>query len=254
MMTLEGKRGLVMGLANRQSIAFGCAAAFRAAGAELALTYTGERTRPHVAPLAEALDCDLLFDCDVSVPGRMAEVFQALDHAWGQIDFCLHAIAFCPREDLHGPVIDCSLEGFSTAMAISCHSFIAMARLARPRMTQGGALLTVSYYGAEKVVPHYNIMGPVKAALEATVRYMASDLGHDGIRVNALSPGPIRTRAASGLAHFDALIEQAKRDAPQHQLVTVEDVGALATFLAGDGARHITGAVIPVDGGFHAVT
>ena len=251
---LRGKRGLVMGLANRQSIAHGCAAAFRAAGAELALTYTGAKTRPHVEPLAEALGCDLLFDCDVAQPGRMAEVFDVLDDAWGQIDFCLHSIAFCPREDLHGPVIECSREGFSTAMAISCHSFIEMARLARPRMSQGGALLTVSYYGAEKVVPHYNIMGPVKAALEACVRYMASDLGQDGIRVNALSPGPIQTRAASGIAHFDQLIELAKRDAPQHQLVSVEDVGALAAFLAGDGARHITGAVIPVDGGFHAVT
>lgn len=217
-MPLSGKRGLVMGVANKHSIAFGCAERLHAAGAQVAMTYTGEKTRPYVEPLAAALGDARLYECNVDKEGDLDKVFDDLAARWGGSDFCLHAIAFCPKADLHGPVIDCSREGFETAMRVSCHSFLAMARRARPLMMGGGALLTVSYYGAEKVVPHYNIMGPVKAALEASVRYLASDLGEDGIRVNALSPGPIKTRAASGIDHFDELIELAKRDATRRSI------------------------------------
>jgi len=251
--SLHGKRGLVVGIANQSSIAAGCARAFRAAGAEIAATYLNETSLPFVKPVTDALGCELLMPCDVQVPGQLEAVFERISSEWGKLDFLLHAIAFAPAEDLHGRVVDCSAAGFGLAMDISCHSFLRMARLAEPLMTEGGCLLTVTFYGSERVVAHYNLMGPVKAALESAVRYTAAELGPKGIRANAISPGPIKTRAASGIAHFDELLAAEAAAAPEHQLVDIDDVGALAAFLVGDGARRITGNVIPVDSGQHAI-
>lgn len=248
---LQGKRGLVVGIANDRSIAYGCARAFRGAGAELAVTYLNEKAEPHVRPLAEALGSPIIMPCDVRVPGQLEAGFARIRDEWERLDFVLHSIAFAPREDLHGRVVDCSAEGFGLAMDVSCHSFVRMARLAESLMTNGGTLLTVTFYGAERVVEHYNLMGPVKAALESAVRYLAAELGPRGFRVHAISPGPIRTRAASGIDRFDELLARAAARAPQGQLVDIDDVGALAAFLVSDGARRITGTVIPVDGGQH---
>ncbi|MGY6570785.1 MAG: enoyl-ACP reductase FabI [Salinarimonas sp.] len=248
---LAGKVGLVVGIANDKSIAAGCARAFADAGAALAITYLNERARPHVAPVSEALGAELLLPLDLSDDTQLEAVFEAIRQKWGRLDFLLHSVAFCPREDLHGRVVDCSRDGFSQAMDISCHSFIRMTRAAEPLMRDGGSVMTVSYYGAEKVVDHYNIMGPVKAALEAATRYMAAELGAANIRVNALSPGPIATRAASGIAHFDALIDDARARSANGRLVTIEEVGAAARFLASDGAAGMTGNVMYVDAGRH---
>ena len=249
--SLYGKRGLVVGIANEASIAAGCARAFAAAGASLAATYLNEKAEPHVRAVTDPLGCNLLLACDVRVPGQLEAAFERIRAERGQMDFLLHAIAFAPKDDLHGRVVDCSSEGFALAMDVSCHSFMRMARLAEPLMTAGGCLLTVTFYGSERVVAHYNLMGPVKAALESAVRYTAAELAPKGIRVHAISPGPIRTRAASGIDRFDELIAAAAATAPSHHLVDVDDVGALAAFLVSDGARHITGTIIPVDGGQH---
>jgi enoyl-[acyl-carrier protein] reductase I len=251
--SLRGKRGLVVGIANASSIATGCARAFTAAGAEIAATYLNEKSLPFVKPVTDALGCKLLLPCDVRVAGQLESVFERITSEWGGLDFLLHAIAFAPADDLHGRVVDCSPDGFALAMDISCHSFLRMAHLAEPLMLSGGCLLTVSFYGAERVVAHYNLMGPVKAALESAVRYTAAELGPKQIRANAISPGPIKTRAASGIAHFDELLAAEAAAAPEHQLVDIDDVGALAAFLVGDGARRITGIVIPVDGGQQAI-
>ncbi|MGC9269259.1 enoyl-ACP reductase FabI [Acidiphilium sp.] len=248
---LSGKIGLVLGIANEHSIAAGCARRFAEAGAQLAATYLNEKAKPFVEPVTSALPCTLLLPCDVREPGALEAVFAAIRTAHGRLDFLLHAMAFAPRDDLHARVTDCSAAGFAMAMDVSCHSFIRCARLAEPLMPDGGALLSVSFYGSERVVEHYNLMGPVKAALESSVRYLAAELGPQRIRVNALSPGPIATRAASGIDRFDELLDRAARDAPEHQLATIEDVGALAAFLASDAAARITGTVIPVDGGQH---
>lgn len=250
---LTGKVGLVAGIANASSIAYGCARAFRDAGADLAVTYVNAKAEPHVRPLAEALGAPLILPCDVREPGQLEAVFEAIRTRWGRLDFLLHCIAYCPKEDLHGRVVDCSADGFAVAMGVSCHSFIRMAKLAEPLMSHGGCLLTASFYGAEKVVGNYNVMGPVKAALEATTRYMAAELGPKRIRVHALSPGPIATRAASGLSRFDMLLEQAAARAPQHHLVTIDDVGACAAFLASPAAAAMTGGVHYIDGGYHIV-
>lgn len=249
--SLRGKRGLVVGIANEASIAAGCARAFVAAGAELAATYLNDKALPYVRAVTDPLGCELLLPCDVRAPGQLETVFARIGAAWGRLDFLLHAIAFAPVDDLHGRVVDCSAEGFALAMDVSCHSFLRMARLAEPLMTDGGCLLTVTFYGSERVVAHYNLMGPAKAALESAVRYTAAELGPKGIRAHAISPGPIRTRAASGIDRFDDLLAAAASATPAHQLVDVDDVGALATFLVSDGARRITGTVIPVDGGQH---
>jgi len=251
LITLEGKKGLVVGIANRQSIAYGCAAAFRSLGAELAITYLNEKAKPHVAPLGEELGASLLLPCDVREEGQLEAVFARIQAAWGRLDFVLHSIAFAPREDLHARVVDCSRDGFMLAMDVSCHSFIRMAKLSEPLMTAGGCLLTVSFYGSEKVVEHYNLMGPVKAALESTTRYLAAELGPKGIRVHALSPGPLATRAASGIDRFDELLREVAERAPSDKLVTVEDVGAYAAFLASAAARSLNGSVAFIDGGYN---
>ncbi|MGZ8410813.1 MAG: enoyl-ACP reductase FabI, partial [Hyphomicrobium sp.] len=196
----------------------------------------------------------LYLPCDVRGEGQLESVFEAIEQKWGKLDIALHSIAFAPREDLHGRVIDCSREGFLMAMDISCHSFIRMAKLAEPLMKDGGALFTMSYYGAEKVVENYNVMGPIKAALEASARYMAAELGPKGIRVNSISPGPIQTRAASGIARFDELMEKAASRAPSQMLVSIEDVGMATAFLASDYAKLVTGDTIYVDGGYHVVS
>jgi len=251
MSSLSGKKGLVVGIANEHSLAYGCARHFRSSGAELAITYLNAKAEPYVRPLAEALASEIFAPCDVTVAGQLEAVYEQIARKWGRLDFVLHSIAYAKAEDLHGRLVDCSAAGFAFAMDVSVHSFVRMAKLAEPLMTGGGSLLAMSYYGAEKAVPHYNVMGPVKAALEAVVRYMAVELGGKQIRVNALSPGPVATRAASGIKDFDDLLERAAKDAPEHRLVTLDDVGALAAFLASDAARAITGNIAYVDAGYH---
>ena len=248
---LAGRKGLVVGIANEHSIAYGCARMFRRCGAELAVTWLNDKARPHVEPLARDLGAPIAKALDVEQPGAMEAVFDAVRERWGRLDFVLHSIAFAPAVDLHGRVADSSREGFARAMDVSCHSFTRMARLAEPLMADGGTLLTMSFHGAAEVVPHYGVMGPVKAALEASVRYLASELGPRGIRVHAVSPGPMRTRAASGIAAFDELIADARRRAPLAREVEIDDVGSLCAFLVSDAARAITGDVHYVDGGFH---
>ena len=248
---LAGKKALVIGIANNQSIAYGCALAFHALGAELAITYLNEKTKQYAQSLADRLEASLYLPCDVRVEGELESVFQAIEQKWGKLDIALHSIAFAPREDLHGRVIDCSREGFLTAMDISCHSFIRMAKLAEPLMKDGGTLFTMTYYGAEKVVENYNVMGPVKAALEASARYLAAELGPRGIRVHAVSPGPIQTRAASGIDRFDELMEKAASRAPSRMLVSIEDVGMATAFLATEFAKRMTGETMYIDGGYH---
>ena len=249
--SLAGKRGLILGIANEHSIATGCARAFAACGARLAATYLNEKARPYVAAVTDSLPCEFLLPCDVHEPGALEAVFEEVKLRWGRLDFLLHSIAFAPAADLHGRVVDCSPEGFALAMDISCHSFLRAARLAEPLMPEGGTLLAVTYQGAARVVPNYNMMGPVKAALESAVRYAAAELGPRAIRVHAISPGPIATRAASGIAHFDEVLAMAAAQAPEHRLATIEDCGGLAAFLAGDAAKMLTGTLIPVDGGQH---
>jgi enoyl-[acyl-carrier protein] reductase I len=248
---LKGKRGLVVGIANADSIAYGCAAKLRAFGAELAVTWLNAKAEPHVRPLAEQLGATLAMPLDVEEPGQLEAVFARIAEVWGGLDFVIHSIAFAPRDDLHGRVVDCSAEGFAQAMRVSCWSFLRMAHLAEPLMQDGGVLVTMSYYGADKVVENYNMMGPVKAALEASVRYAAAELGPKGIRVFAVSPGPLKTRAASGIAHFDELIEMAQSRAPQQRLVDIAEVGRVTAFLVGGASSGMTGDTIYVDAGLH---
>lgn len=248
---LQGKRGLVVGIANDQSIAWGCARALSAAGAQLALTWLNDKARPHVEPLAQQLGAAITAPLDVSVPGQLEALFEQIQQQWGGLDFLVHSIAFAPKQDLHGRVTDSSAAGFAQAMDVSCHSFMRMAKLAEPLMLQGGSLMAMTYLGAEEVIADYGLMGPVKAALEASVRYLAAELGPAGIRVNAISPGPLATRAASGIAHFDRLLADAETRSPMRRLASIDDVGALCAFLAGDGARSITGGTLYVDGGYN---
>jgi enoyl-[acyl-carrier protein] reductase I len=250
---LEGKRGLIVGIANEQSIAWGCAAAFRAFGAELAVTYLNDKAKKYVEPLARELEAPILMPLDVRTPGQMEAVFERIKTDWGSLDFVLHSIAFSPKDALQGRVVDVSLEGFLTTMEVSCWTFLRMAHLAEPLMPNGGTLFTMTYYGSQMVVKNYNIMGVAKAALEAAVRYLAAELGPKGIRVHAISPGPLATRAASGIPEFDALLEQAKAKAPARSLVSIEDVGAATAFLAHDAARLITGETLYIDGGYHII-
>jgi enoyl-[acyl-carrier protein] reductase I len=250
---LEGRKGLVTGIANDQSIAWGCAQAFRRLGADLAITYLNDKARPHVEPLARQLEAAILMPLDLRVDGQLESVFERISTEWGQLDFVLHSIAFAPREDLHGRVVDCSKAGFLVAMDVSCWSFIRMAKLAEPLMRNGGAIFTMTYYGSQMVVENYNMMGPVKAALEAAVRYLAAELGPNGIRVHAISPGPLKTRAASGIADFDELIDKAQSKAPTRSLVSIDDVGVAVSYLATDAAKLITGETLYIDGGYHIV-
>jgi enoyl-[acyl-carrier protein] reductase I len=246
---LAGKKALVVGIANEHSIAYGCAAAFRALGAELAITYLNDKARPHVEPLARKLAAPLLLPLDVERPGELEAVFEAVKRQWSRVDILVHSIAFAPKADLQGGLLDCSAEGFKRAMDVSVHSFIRMAKLAAPLMTEGGAMFAMTYHGAEKVVPNYNVMGPVKAALEAACRYLAYELGDKRIRVHPVSPGPLKTRAASGLKDFDLLLNEAAARAPLGELVDIEDVGFTCAYLATPYARRLTGQTIYVDGG-----
>ena len=250
MFSLEGRKILVVGIANRNSIAWGCARAFRMMGADLAVTWLNDKAEPHVRPLAEELGAEIMMPLDVTKPGEMEALFDQIATRWGRLDTLLHSIAFSPKADLHGRVVDCSAEGFGLAMDISVHSFLRMIRMAEPLMTDGGCCLSVSFFGSSRVVRHYNMMGPVKAALESATRYAAAELGNKGIRLHALSPGPLATRAASGIDHFNELLDAAARRAPTHQLASIEDVGAMAAFLASDEARNLTGGIHDIDGGF----
>ena len=250
---LEGKRGLIVGIANDQSIAWGCAKAFRALGAEVAVTYVNDKAKKYVEPLARALEAPIFMPLDVNTPGQMEAVFERIAKEWGSLDFVVHSIAFSPKDALQGRVVDVSREGFATTMDISCWTFIRMARLAEPLMRKGGTLFTMSYYGSQMVVKNYNIMGVAKAALECAVRYIAAELGQKGIRVHAISPGPLATRAASGIPEFDALLDKAKAKAPARSLVSIDDVGAATALLAHDAARLITGETLYIDGGYHII-
>ena len=250
---LEGKRGLIVGVANDQSIAWGCAKAFRALGAELAVTYLNDRAKTYVEPLARELNAPIVMPLDVQVSGQMEAVFERIETEWGQFDFLVHSIAFSPKDTLRGRVVDTPRDGFLTTMDVSCWSFLRMAHLAEPLMKRGGALFTMTYYGSQMVVENYNIMGVAKAALESAVRYLAAELGPKGIRVHAISPGPLLTRAASGIPEFDELLEKAKSKAPARSLVSIDDVGAAVAFLSHDAARLITGETLYIDGGYHII-
>ncbi len=251
--TLAGHKALIVGIANEQSIAYGCAQAFREQGAELAVTYLNDKARTYVEPLARALGAGLLLPLDVARPGQLEAVFDEIAHTWGRLDTLVHSIAFAPREDLQGRLLDCSAEGFATAMDISCHSFIRMARLAAPLMKDGGTLFAMTFHGARRVVAGYNLMGPVKAALEAACRYLAAELGPQRIRVHAISPGPLKTRAASGLKDFDGILEAAEQRAPLGERVEILDVGRLCAYLASPAGRRITGGTLYVDAGAHLI-
>ncbi|MEJ1158927.1 enoyl-ACP reductase FabI [Prosthecomicrobium sp. N25] len=250
---LEGKKGLVVGIANDKSIAWGCAKAFRALGAEVAVTYLNEKAKPYVEPLATALEAPIVMPLDMRVDGQVEAVFARIAEVWGEMDFLVHSIAFSPKEALQGRVVDVGRDGFAATMEVSCWSFIRMAHLAEPLMKRGGTLFTMTYYGSQMVVENYNIMGVAKAALESAVRYLAAELGPKGIRVHAISPGPLATRAASGIPEFDELLDKAQSKAPARRLVTIEDVGVATAFLAHDAARLITGETMYVDGGYHII-
>jgi enoyl-[acyl-carrier protein] reductase I len=250
---LTGHKALVVGIANDQSIAYGCAKAFREAGAELAVTWLNEKARNYVEPLARELEAPITGALDVAVPGQLEAVFDQVRSRWGRLDILVHSIAFAPLEDLRGGLLDCSAEGFAKAMDISCHSFVRMARLAAPLMTDGGTMFAMSYLGANRVVPNYNVMGPVKAALEASCRYLAHELGPRRIRVHAISPGPLKTRAASGLKDFELLLNEAAQKAPLGELIDIMDVGWACAYLATPFAHRITGGTVYVDGGSNIV-
>ena len=246
---LKGKKALVVGVANNQSIAYGCAKAFHELGADLAVTYLNEKSRKFVEPLASGLKAPIFMPLDVATPGELEAVFEKIEKKWGKLDILVHSIAFAPKEDLQGGLLDCSAEGFKLAMDISCHSFVRMAKLAAPLMKDGGSMFAMSYYGAQKVVANYNVMGPVKAALEASCRYLAYELGPQKIRVHAISPGPLKTRAAGGLKDFDLLLAKAARKAPVGELVDIMDVGFACAYLATPYARRLSGETLFVDGG-----
>lgn len=249
---LQGRRGLILGVANEHSIAWGCAKVLAERGAQLVLSCLNEKASTFVAPLAERINAPL-HTCRVEEPGDLEQlVAQAVEHLGG-LDFVVHSIAWAPKDDLWGRVVDSSAEGFNQAMRISCHSFAELARLAEPHLAPGGALVTMTYIGADEAIPHYGLMGPVKAALESMVRYMALELGPKGIRVHAVSPGPMPTRAASGLPEFEQLMERMAAEAPLGRLVTLDEVGGCVAFLVGPDASGMTGQTLYVDGGVHAV-
>lgn len=248
---LTGKTALVVGVANDRSIAWGCAAAMHKAGAEIAMTYLNERAKPHVEPLAQQLGARVFLPLEVRDPAQSDALFEEIARRWGRLDILVHSVAFAPKEALQGRVVDCPRDGFLTAMDVSCWSFLDLARRAEPLMKRGGTMLTMTYLGANEVVENYGIMGPVKAALESAVRYMATELGPQGIRVHAVSPGPLATRAASGIKDFDELMQRVASRAPARRLVTIEEVGAACVFLASDYGAAMTGETLFIDGGYH---
>lgn len=248
---LAGRKALIVGVANDKSIAWGCARAMRRAGADIAMTYLNERARPHVEPLAKELDAELFLPLEVRDPAQVDAVFAEIEKTWGKLDILVHSIAFAPREALAGRVVDCPRDGFLTAMEVSCWSFLDLVRRAEPLMTDGGTIFTMSYLGAGQVIENYGIMGPVKAALESSVRYLATELGPKGIRVHAISPGPLATRAASGITDFDQLMDRVASRAPARRLVTIEEVGATCAFLSSPYATAMTGETLFIDGGYH---
>jgi enoyl-[acyl-carrier protein] reductase I len=250
---MRGKRGLIMGVANNRSLAWGIASALHAAGAELALTYQGDALKKRVEPLAAALNGHVVGHCDVTDPGTIDAVFDKVNSLWGGLDFLVHAIAFSDKDELTGRYVDTTADNFSKSMLISCYSLTAIAQRAEKLMTSGGSILTLTYYGAEKVMPHYNVMGVAKAALEASIRYLAVDLGPQAIRVNAISAGPIKTLAASGIGDFRYILKWNELNAPLRRTVTIEDVGRSALFLLSDLSGGVTGEIVHVDAGYHVV-
>jgi enoyl-[acyl-carrier protein] reductase I len=248
---LAGHKALVIGVANDQSIAYGCARAFREVGADIGVTYLNEKAKPFVEPLAKEVGASLFLPLDVAKPGELESVFGQVASQWGRLDILVHSIAFAPKADLQGGLLNCSAEGFAKAIDVSCHSFVRMAKLAAPLMKDGGTMFAMSYYGANKVVPTYSVMGPVKAALEACCRYLAYELGPQRIRVHPISPGPLKTRAASGLKDFDILLTEAAQRAPLGELVHIMDVGFTCAYLATPYARRLSGETVYVDGGVH---
>ncbi len=248
---MAGKRGLIMGVANNRSIAYGIAKAVTAQGAEIALTYQGDALKKRVNPIAEELGCKVVLPCDVTDGASMDQVFDHLKAEWGRLDFLVHAIAYSDKNELDGRYVDTSEENFKQTMLVSCFSFTALAKRAEPLMTDGGSLLTLTYYGAEKVMPHYNVMGVAKAALEASVRYMAADLGPKKIRANAISAGPIKTLAASGIADFRYILKWNEYNSALRRTVTIEDVGGAGLYLLSDLSKGVTGEVHHVDAGYH---
>jgi len=248
---LKGKKALVVGIANDNSIAYGCAKAFQELEADLAVTYLNDKSKHYVEPLARDMGASIFMPLDVSQPGELEAVFEQIAKQWGKLDILVHSIAFAPKEDLQGGLLNCSAAGFAKAMDVSCHSFVRMAKLAAPLMTDGGSMFAMSYHGASEVAPNYNVMGPVKAALECACRYLAYELGPQGIRVHAISPGPLKTRAASGLKDFDLMLNEASQRAPLGELVDIMDVGFTCAFLATPYARRLTGNTVYVDGGLN---
>jgi enoyl-[acyl-carrier protein] reductase I len=248
---MAGKRGLIMGVANNRSIAWGIAKACAAQGAEIALTYQGDALKKRVEPLAAELGSNLVLPCDVTDSASMDAVFDALSKKWGRLDFMVHAIAFADKAELDGRYVDTSEKNFTQSLLISCYSFTALAQRAEKLMTDGGSMLTLTYYGAEKVMPHYNVMGVAKAALEASVRYLAADLGKNNIRVNAISAGPIKTLAASGISDFRYILRWNEYNSPLRRTVTIEDVGGAGLYMLSDLSRGVTGEVHHVDSGYH---
>jgi enoyl-[acyl-carrier protein] reductase I len=250
---MKGKRGLIMGVANERSIAWGIASTLAAHGAEIAFTYQGEALLKRVKPLAESVGSSILLPCDVTDEASLDETFRAIEQSWGKLDFLVHAIAFSDKNELDGKYVDTTRANFARTMDISCYSFTACAQRAVPLMKDGGSLLTLSYYGAERVIPHYNVMGVAKAALEASVRYLASDLGSKGIRVNAISAGPIKTLAASGIGDFRYILKWNEYNSPLQRNVTIHEVGGSALYLLSDLGSGVSGEVHHVDAGYHTV-
>jgi enoyl-[acyl-carrier protein] reductase I len=250
---MAGKRGIVFGVANNRSIAWGITKACHGQGAEIALTYQGDAIKKRVEPLAAEIGSKLVLPCDVTDEGSVEAVFKALAGTWGTIDFLVHAVAFSDKEELDGRYVDTSKDNFTQTLLVSCYSFTALAKRAEKLMPNGGALLTLSYYGAEKVMPHYNVMGVAKAALEASVRYLAADLGKENIRVNAISAGPIKTLAASGIADFHYILKWNEYNSPLRRTVSIEDVGGGALYLLSDLGRGVTGEILHIDAGYHVV-
>ena len=250
---MAGKRGLIMGLANERSIAWGIAQACAGAGAELAFSYQGDALKKRVGPLAERLGSNIVLPCDVGDEASMDALFASLKEQWGHLDFVVHAIGFSDKNELRGRYVDTSRGNFQMSMDISVYSFTAIVQRAEKMMNAGGSCLTLTYYGAEKVMPHYNVMGVAKAALEASVRYLAEDLGKDGIRVNAISAGPIKTLAASGIGDFRYIMKWNEYNSPLRRNVTIDDVGRSALYLLSDLGSGVTGEVLHVDAGYHAI-